>query len=89
MKQRKHFGLIGGLGVGATVLYYEEIAAACAKRGLIPRLTIAHAHAPTALALVQAGHIDDMATYSLPRALPFCHSCDHPAHLPNAAAHPS
>jgi len=63
MKQGRHFGLIGGLGVGATVLYYEAIAAACAKRDLVPRLTIANAHAPTALALVQANRIEDLATY--------------------------
>jgi aspartate racemase len=63
MTQTRHFGLIGGLGVGATVLYYEAIAGACAKRDMIPRVTIANAHAPTALALVQAGRIDDMASY--------------------------
>jgi aspartate racemase len=59
----RHFGLIGGLGVGATVIYYEAIAAACASRGIVPRLTIAHANAPTALALVTAGRIDEMANY--------------------------
>jgi aspartate racemase len=63
MQQSRHFGLVGGLGVGATVLYYEAIAAACAKRDIVPRLTMANAHAPTALALVQGGRIDDMATY--------------------------
>jgi aspartate racemase len=63
MKQSKHFGLVGGLGVGATVLYYQGIAAACAERNLVPRLTMANAHAPTALALVQAGRIEDMAAY--------------------------
>ncbi len=63
MHESRHFGLIGGLGVGATVLYYEAIAAACAKRDIVPRLTMANAHAPTALALVQAGRIDDMASY--------------------------
>jgi aspartate racemase len=63
MKQSKHFGLVGGLGVGATVLYYQGIAAACAERNIVPRLTMANAHAPTALALVQAGRIEDLATY--------------------------
>ena len=58
-----HFGLIGGLGVGATVLYYEAITNACAARGIIPRLTIAHANAPTALKLVQASSIDALADY--------------------------
>ncbi|MGE0767801.1 MAG: aspartate/glutamate racemase family protein [Hyphomicrobiaceae bacterium] len=59
----QHFGLIGGLGVGASVIYYEAIAAACASRGIIPRLTMAHANAPTALALVTAGRIEEMAQY--------------------------
>ena len=63
MQHSRHFGLIGGLGVGATVLYYEAIAAACAKQEVVPRLTMANAHAPTALALVQAGRIDDLAAY--------------------------
>lgn len=60
---REHLGLIGGLGVGATTLYYERIAAALAARNVVPRMTIAHAHAPNALALVTAGRIDDMADY--------------------------
>ena len=63
MNQSKHFGLVGGLGVGATVLYYQGIAAACTERNIVPRLTMANAHAPTALALVQAGRIEDMAAY--------------------------
>lgn len=45
-----HVGLIGGLGVGATVIYYRAIAAGCADRGAVPRITIVHADAPTALA---------------------------------------
>ena len=63
MQGSHHFGLIGGLGVGATVLYYEGITNACAARGTVPRLTIAHANAPTALKLVQAGSIDGLADY--------------------------
>jgi aspartate racemase len=63
MDQSKHFGLVGGLGAGATVLYYQGIAAACAERNIVPRLTMAHANAPTALALVQAGQIEGLAAY--------------------------
>ena len=63
MNESKHFGLVGGLGVGATVLYYQGIAAACAEKNVVPRLTMANAHAPTALALVQAGRIEGLATY--------------------------
>jgi aspartate racemase len=58
-----HIGLIGGLGVGAAVIYYRAIAAGCADRGLVPRITIVHAHAPTTLAQVAAGRIDDLADY--------------------------
>ena len=63
MDQSKHFGLVGGLGVGATVLYYQGIAAACSKTNIVPRLTMANAHAPNALAFVQAGRIEDLAAY--------------------------
>jgi aspartate racemase len=63
MRQSRHFGLIGGLGVGATVLYYEGITNACTARDTVPRLTIAHANAPTALELVQARSIDRLADY--------------------------
>ena len=59
----EHLGLIGGLGVGAAVLYYQGITAACALQGVVPRLTMAHANAPTALALVTEGNIDGLADY--------------------------
>jgi aspartate racemase len=63
MDTSRHFGLVGGLGVGATVIYYEAIAAACAARNIVPRLTMANAHAPIALAHVTAGRIEGLATY--------------------------
>lgn len=59
----RHVGLIGGLGVGAAVIYYRAIAGGCADCGVVPRITIAHAHAPTALAHVAAGRIDELADY--------------------------
>ena len=49
MSETRHFGLIGGLGVGAAILYYSGITQACAALGVVPRITIAHANAPTAL----------------------------------------
>jgi aspartate racemase len=61
--ESRHIGLIGGLGVGATVIYYRAIAAGCAERGVVPRITIVHAHAPTVLAHVAAGRIDELADY--------------------------
>ena len=59
----RHIGLIGGLGVGAAVIYYRAIAAGCVDRGVVPRVTIVHAHAPTALAHVTAGRIEELADY--------------------------
>jgi aspartate racemase len=63
MSETRHFGLIGGLGVGATILYYQGITAACSAKGRVARLTISHANAPTALAHVQAGRIHGLANY--------------------------
>jgi aspartate racemase len=61
--ESRHIGLIGGLGVGAAVIYYRAIAAGCADRGVVPRITIVHAHTPTTLAHVAAGRNDDLAEY--------------------------
>ena len=35
MQTSKHFGLIGGLGVGATTIYYQAITDACAKLSIV------------------------------------------------------
>jgi len=56
-------GLIGGLGVGATVHYYEKIAAACKARGIVPDLVITHADVDTGQGLVRAGKLDELADY--------------------------
>jgi aspartate racemase len=61
--ESRHVGLIGGLGVGAAVIYYRSIAAGCADRGAVPRITIVHAHAPIVLAHVAAGRIEELADY--------------------------
>jgi aspartate racemase len=63
MIESRHFGLVGGLGVGATVLYYRSITGACAAKNITPRMTIAHADASLALAHVQAGRADRLAAY--------------------------
>jgi aspartate racemase len=63
MPRSRHLGLIGGLGVSATVMYYKAIAAGCVDRGRVPRMTLAHADAPTALAHVTDGRIDALAEY--------------------------
>jgi aspartate racemase len=56
-------GIVGGLGVGATVHYYEKIAAACKARGVVPDLLIAHADVDHGQGLVRAGKLDELADY--------------------------
>ena len=56
-------GIIGGLGVGATVHYYERIAAACKARGVVPDLVIVHADVDYGQGLVRAGKLDELADY--------------------------
>jgi aspartate racemase len=56
-------GLIGGLGIGATVLCYQELAKAHAERGRILNLVMAHADVNRVLGAAQAGDKDGLAEY--------------------------
>jgi aspartate racemase len=56
-------GIVGGLGVGATVHYYEKITAACKARGVVPDLVIAHADVDRGQSLVRDGKLDALAAY--------------------------
>jgi aspartate racemase len=56
-------GIVGGLGVDATVHYYERITAACKARGVVPDLAIVHADVETGQNLIRAGRLDQLATY--------------------------
>jgi aspartate racemase len=56
-------GIVGGLGVGATVHYYENIAASCKARGVVPDLVIVHADVDYGQGLVRAGKLDELAGY--------------------------
>ena len=56
-------GIVGGLGVGATVHYYEKITAACKARGIVPDLVIAHADVDHGQSLVRAGRLDQLGDY--------------------------
>ena len=56
-------GIVGGLGVGATVHYYEKIAAACKARGVVPDLVITHADVDYGQSLVREGKLDVLARY--------------------------
>jgi len=56
-------GIVGGLGVGATVHYYEKITAACKARGVIPDLVIVHADVDRGQGFVRDGKLDALADY--------------------------
>lgn len=56
-------GIVGGLGVGATVHYYERVAAAAKARGFSPDLVIVHADVEHGQALIRAGRLDALADY--------------------------
>src|SRR5215471_13493590 len=56
-------GLIGGLGVGATVCYYQALVEAHKAAGRTPQLLIAHADVERVLTLVRDGRSADLARY--------------------------
>jgi aspartate racemase len=56
-------GLIGGLGVAATVHYYQELVREHTLRGLVPNLLIAHADVNRVLSYAAAGHTLALAQY--------------------------
>jgi aspartate racemase len=56
-------GIVGGLGVGATVHYYEKIAASCKARGVMPDLVIVHADVDRGQGFVRDGKLDELADY--------------------------
>lgn len=56
-------GIVGGLGVGATVHYYEKITAACKARGVVPDLVIVHADVDRGQGFVREGRLDALADY--------------------------
>jgi aspartate racemase len=58
-------GIVGGLGVGATVDYYERIAAQCKARGVVPDLVLVHADVDKGQGLVREGRLDALADYLL------------------------
>lgn len=57
------FGLIGGLGVGAAVHYYRELAKAHEARGVAMRLVMVHADMGRVFRHVQAGEVNQLARY--------------------------
>ena len=63
MQTSRCLGLIGGLGVGATVHYYERLAKGCEQRGLALDLVITNAHTPTVFEYVEAKDRAGLAAY--------------------------
>ena len=61
--QARCLGLVGGLGVGATIHYYQELVKAHAVRGAVPHLHIVHADMGRVLGEVQAGQTARLARY--------------------------
>lgn len=56
-------GLLGGVGVGAAVHYYEALAGAHAAQGKPLPLVMVNADMPTGLRYVQAGDLEGLAMY--------------------------
>jgi len=56
-------GLVGGLGVGAAIHYYRELARAHEARGSVLRLVMVHADMSHGLAFVRAGERMKLAQY--------------------------
>ncbi len=63
MRKSRSLGLIGGLGVGATVYYYERLARGCEKLGFALDIVIANAQTPNVFAYVEAKDRDGLAEY--------------------------
>jgi aspartate racemase len=58
-------GLIGGLGVGATIYYYQELVKAHLELGQVANLLILHADVNRVLQYAAAGETSGMAEYFL------------------------
>src|SRR6201996_1787540 len=56
-------GIVGGLGVGATVDYYRRITAACKARGVVPDLVFVHADIDRIFGFVREGRLNALADY--------------------------
>lgn len=63
MKKSRCLGLVGGLGVGATVHYYERLARGCEKLGFALDIVITNAQTPRVFAYVEAKDGDGLAEY--------------------------
>src|SRR5436305_13159165 len=62
-KEGRVLGLVGGLGPGATVYYYNGLLAAHKAQGRVARMLIAHADVDHGRPLAEAGKLDELARY--------------------------
>src|SRR5438270_7605415 len=62
-KEGRVLGLVGGLGSGATVYYYNGLIAAHKAQGRGARMLIAHADVDHGRPLAEAGKLDELARY--------------------------
>ena len=63
MPNSRCLGLIGGLGVGATVHYYERLAGGCEALGFALDIVIVHAQTPRVFAYVESKDRAGLAEY--------------------------
>ena len=62
-KEGRILGLVGGLGPGATIYYYNGLIAAHKAQGRVARMLIAHADVDHGRPLAEAGKLDELARY--------------------------
>src|SRR6476659_8388174 len=62
-KEGRVLGLVGGLGPGATVYYYNGLLAAHKAQGRVARMLIAHADVDHGRPLAEANALDELARY--------------------------
>jgi len=65
MNKGRCLGLVGGLGVGATIHYYQKLARAHEEQGRTLDIVITHAETSRVFEYVEAGDRDGLAEYLL------------------------
>ena len=63
METSRCLGLVGGLGVGATIHYYERLVQGCEQRGLTLDVVITNAHTPRVFEYLEAKDRAGLAEY--------------------------
>jgi aspartate racemase len=63
MQNSRCLGLVGGLGIGATIHYYERLAKGCEQHELTLDIVVTNAHTPRVFQYVEAGDRAGLAEY--------------------------